>query len=84
MAEIPAPPESGPLFQRQKQAQEIARSPRDYKICEGCQSIVRRATVLCPNCHSYRYELDPARVVQQAQELAKRPAQTVQSEDLLD
>jgi hypothetical protein len=36
----------------------------------------------CPNCHGYRIDEAPERVVEQARLLASRPQQSVTAEDL--
>jgi hypothetical protein len=35
----------------------------------------------CPNCHGYRFDESPERVVEQAQLLASRPQQSVTAQD---
>jgi len=71
------------LIERSKRARRIARNPKQYKVCGGCDSIVAAKVNLCPNCHSYRFESDLSVVVKQAETLAQREQQTVLSEDLL-
>ena len=41
---------------RLNKAKEIANNPDNYKVCEGCDSIVGAGANLCPNCHSYRFD----------------------------
>jgi hypothetical protein len=53
-----------------------------YKVCEGCDSIVTAEVVICPNCHGYRFDADPTRVVDQAVELGTREQRSVTAEDL--
>jgi hypothetical protein len=67
---------------RTQQAEKIAQSPQDYKVCEGCGSIVVARAVTCPSCHAYRFDATPQRVVVQAQELALRAASSVLASDL--
>lgn len=67
---------------RQRKAAEIAASPAGYKVCEGCDSIVGRSVVLCPNCHSFRFDGTPHRVVEQATLLGSRDQKSVTSGDL--
>ena len=64
------------------EAQEIASNPDEYQVCEGCESIVGLETVVCPNCHSYRFDADPIRVVDQALLLGSREKRSVTAEDL--
>ena len=69
--------------ERKQKAQEIATSPHLYKVCEGCESIVGLEAVICPNCHSYRYNAEEDRVVDQALLLGAREQQSVTLEDLI-
>lgn len=68
--------------ERLKQAQKIMEQPLDYKVCEGCGSIVTVRTTACPSCHAYKFDETEARVVAQAKALAKRQANSVLSSDL--
>ena len=63
-------------------AAKIAANPTGYKICEGCDSIVGSAAALCPNCHSYRFDSTPERVVLQARILGARQQRSVTAGDL--
>lgn len=63
-------------------AAKIAANPSGYKVCEGCDSIVGSGASLCPNCHSYRFETAPERVVQQARLLGAREKTSVTADDL--
>lgn len=67
---------------RLDKAKEIANNPGDYKVCEGCDSIVGNGTVICPNCHGYRFDTEATRVVDQAVWLGCREQTSVTSEDL--
>jgi hypothetical protein len=57
---------------RQQIAELIAKKPQAYKICCGCDAIVRERVTLCPQCLHYRFEDDPRTVVAHALYLAKR------------
>lgn len=63
-------------------AAKIAANPTGYKVCEGCDSIVGINAALCPNCHSYRFEISPERVVLQARILGAREQTSVTADDL--
>lgn len=63
-------------------AKEIANNPDNYKVCEGCDSIVGAGANICPNCHSYRFDGDSSRVVDQAVWLGYREQKSVTAEDL--
>ena len=69
-------------IERQKKAQEIAANPSSYKVCEGCDSIVGSGAVTCPNCHGYRFDAQPARVIDQAIFLGARKQTSVTVEDM--
>jgi len=70
------------LADRAARAQKIIASPDNYKVCEGCESIVAERATACPNCHGYRFDEAPERVVEQATHLATRPQQSVTASDL--
>ncbi len=67
---------------RLKQAEKIAHNPEQFKVCEGCGSIVVARAVSCPSCHGYRFDTTPARIVSQAQALAMRNPSSVLASDL--
>ena len=67
---------------RIKQAEKIASHPEQYKVCEGCGSIVVARAITCPSCHAYRFDPDPQRVVSQARRLALKNPASVLSSDL--
>ena len=67
---------------RIKQAEKIASHPEQYKVCEGCGSIVVMRAVTCPSCHAYRFDSTAMRVVAQAKDLALRAANSVLATDL--
>ena len=70
------------LEKRARQAEKIIASPTDYKICEGCGSILKRSTVICPVCKAYRFNEHKEEVVEQAKILGSREATTITDEDL--
>ena len=77
------PPDQAPDQARIDKAKEIANNPADYKVCEGCDSIVGSETVLCPNCHGYRFDDGASRVVDQAVWLGCREQTSVTAQDLV-
>jgi len=70
------------MSDRMKKAREIASNPTDFKVCEGCDSIVGAAVNTCPNCHAYRFDESPSRVVDQAIYLGSRKQTSVTTENL--
>ncbi|HWB59718.1 MAG TPA: hypothetical protein VG733_09505 [Chthoniobacteraceae bacterium] len=71
------------LAERARKAARIAASPSDYKVCEGCDSIVKAHVATCPNCHGYRFDDNPKAVVFYAGVLASREQRSVVEEDLM-
>ena len=71
------------LLERAKRAKRIVRNPSAYKVCQGCDSIIAAKMAICPNCHSYRYEADPAYVAKHAGILSRRQQHSVVAEDLV-
>ncbi len=74
------PPE--PANERVRQAAKILEHPGDYKVCEGCGSIVTVRTLSCPSCHAYAFDENAQRVTEQAALLARRSARSVLSSDM--
>lgn len=68
--------------ERVRQAEKISQNPEEYKVCEGCGSIVTLRTVACPSCHAYRFDCNHEKVVSQARLLASRLQSAVLSSDL--
>ena len=66
---------------RASAAAKILAQPSDYKVCEGCGSIVLKKALLCPNCHAYRFDEAVSRVQQQAEVLGSREAASVTKDD---
>jgi len=62
-------------------AAKILAKPADYKVCEGCGSIVLKKALLCPNCHAYRFDESTPWVIKQAELLGSREAASVTKED---
>jgi len=71
-----------PKSDRAAAAAKIAAQPLGYKVCEGCDSIIASGASLCPNCHSYRFDPTPARVIRQAVILGSREQTSVTADDL--
>jgi hypothetical protein len=68
---------------RQEKALKIAANAAAYKVCEGCDSIVGSRVVLCPNCHAYRFDDSPLRVIAQARWLGTREQSSVTASDMI-
>lgn len=67
---------------RGRQAAKILQDPAQYKVCEGCGSIVTARSTACPNCHAYQFDPSASRVSDQARALARRSGSSVLSSDL--
>jgi hypothetical protein len=77
-------PDSNPhLSERAKKAEKIIAHPQNFKICEGCDSIVAERVVTCPNCHGYRFDSDPKAIIEHAKLLGSREQTGVSAQDLL-
>jgi uncharacterized paraquat-inducible protein A len=72
----------GHLAERAARAQKIIDAPGNYKVCEGCDSIVARRVATCPNCHGYRFNYDEQEIVAHAKVLASRPQTSVTESDM--
>jgi len=71
-----------PISEREAKARQIASSPDEFQVCEGCESIVAARVAICPNCHSYRFDSSAPRVIEQALLLGSREQQSVTAADL--
>lgn len=69
------------LDKRISAAQAILSSPKQYKVCECCGSIVRRRFAVCGNCNAYRFDERTDAVIRQAKVLSSRPAQSLAAAD---
>lgn len=45
--------------------------PEQYKVCEGCLSILAVQYRYCPDCGAYRFNCDPKFVQRRAVELSE-------------
>ena len=62
----------------------ILLQPELYKICEGCDSIVTAKTVICPNCHSYRFNDDKEDIIAHTERISRQEQRSVTESDLFD
>lgn len=60
----------------------IMAEPWEYKVCEGCDSIVTEKTIICPSCKSYRFDVNELSVSKMAKELAQNEQKSVTKTDL--
>ena len=70
------------MEERAARAAKIVERPEEYKICEGCDSILAISTATCPNCHSYRFNAKANEVAAHARILASRAQVGVAQEDM--
>lgn len=75
-------PQDSHLKERAQKAAKIIAKPTEFKLCEGCESIVAVRVATCPNCHGYRFDETPESVVAQARLLATRAQTSVVADDL--
>jgi RNA polymerase subunit RPABC4/transcription elongation factor Spt4 len=59
---------------RQRRAAIVLSNPTGFKVCEGCESIIRSEASFCPLCHAYRFNEDPKDVIEGAILIAMRPS----------
>lgn len=69
------------MAERAARAEKIIAAADQFKICEGCDSIVANRVTACPNCHSYRFNEDRDEVIAHAKLLASRAQTSVTSSD---
>lgn len=67
---------------RKKSALLIMSSPDLFKICEGCDSIIKYTVNICKICKSYRFNSDIDDIIEHAKILGNREQTTVTEEDL--
>ena len=61
---------------------KILAEPWNYKVCEGCDSIVTEKTIICPNCKAYRFDDNNISVGNMAKKLAQEEQKSVTEKDL--
>jgi uncharacterized Zn finger protein (UPF0148 family) len=69
-------------LERLTAALEIVLDPLYYKVCEGCDSILFKKTIICPSCKSYRFNCEEDYIVNTATELAFKDKKSVTQDDL--
>jgi hypothetical protein len=57
---------------RRKIAELVISQPENFKVCCGCEGVIRERAAVCPQCNSYRFETDTDVVKEQALILASR------------
>jgi RNA polymerase subunit RPABC4/transcription elongation factor Spt4 len=70
--EFPASVDQGDPATRRQIAKLICSNPELYKVCCGCEAIVREPSPVCPQCNAYRFETDASLIREQASILANR------------
>lgn len=65
------------MIEWSEKAARIIAQPKQFKICESCDSIVARRVVLCPNCNGYRFDEALESVAEQAKILASQVQTTI-------
>lgn len=61
---------------------QIMTQPHLYKVCEGCDSILKKSPAVCPSCKSYRFDEDESSVINMAKDLSTKEQKTVTQKDL--
>lgn len=80
-------PEATERAVRRAAARAIIARPKDFMVCEGCESIFRRGgkverTGICSQCHAFRFDLCITRVIHAARALGNRLQSSVTPDDL--
>jgi hypothetical protein len=57
---------------RRQIAELICSNPERYKVCCGCEAVIREPAPVCPQCSAYRFETDASVIREQALLLADR------------
>lgn len=70
--EFPESMDQGDPATRRQIADLISRNPELYKVCCGCEAIIREPAPVCPQCYAYRFETDEDLIREQANVLANR------------
>ena len=60
-----------PTSKRQRLGR-IVDHPQNWKVCEGCESVVAKVRDFCPKCHAYRFDETAKRVKAAAKKAARR------------
>jgi RNA polymerase subunit RPABC4/transcription elongation factor Spt4 len=50
---------------RVKIAEGIIANPKEFKVCDGCDSILLRDVPICPLCSHYRFNTDIEEIIKQ-------------------
>lgn len=50
------------LSSREEVAEYIESNYRKFKVCEGCDSVLKKSTSLCPVCYTYRFDTTKERI----------------------
>jgi len=61
---------------------KIIMEPWYYKVCEGCDSILRQSAIICPSCKSYRFDETELSILKMASDIGLSEQKTVTEEDL--
>jgi len=52
--------------------EQLINNAENYKICEGCDSIVTKSTNICPLCSTYRFDDNKENVVLQIKKITDK------------
>ena len=63
---------AGIAVARKNRVKTILEAPENFKVCNGCQSILSLTTVFCPFCKCYGFERDRNQVIAMAEFLSDR------------
>lgn len=61
------------LAHRKNFLAQVVADPKDFKICEQCESLNRQQVRVCIFCHAYRFIEETQEVLRCANEMCSRP-----------
>jgi RNA polymerase subunit RPABC4/transcription elongation factor Spt4 len=61
---------------------QIMAQPHLYKVCEGCDSILKQSCNICPSCKSYRFDESEPGIIEMAKNLGSKEQKSVTESDL--
>lgn len=73
----------GKGFSSRKEAAEyVAKKYKQFKVCEGCESVVSNQLPICPICYTYRFDASKEAVISTSLRIGSRERETLLDSDL--
>jgi hypothetical protein len=67
------------MAERKAAAKKIIADAGSFKVCECCDSIVSKRSMICGNCNNYRFDESKEKVIAMAKILSSRPPVSIVS-----